>query len=377
MESAGGIETTFSYKGQSYRLLNRLGRGAGGEAYKVIDQVGHISALKLIPRDFFFKFENRVAEFYVQAQLNHPHIIKYFDMAQTDYYFMIRMEFFEGRTLLSETAVRRMPDGEKLSPLSPNDYRNLSFQIGQALAYMHERHCFHLDPSPENILISADGQCKLIDPEYAVNLNGRGAETNAYREYGKSDTRHVPYYKAPEGHAHVNEPEKSLLSDAAAFEARDSFSYGVALFLGKTGIRVDSCRDQLPEAKRRIPEQDAQAALIFSLLETNPRHRCTVRQALTLLGNVDVTVAPRDTVSEKDIDPQVQLHVDLARDRRGGLMRLQDMWGVSDADLARASARVREAVESALTQLAEARRTKQIEDLESEMRRFKMELVGA
>ena len=79
------------------------------------------------------------------AILNHPHICHLYDIGP-DY---LVMEYIEGQQLCC--------------PLPPDDALRLSMQIGAALQEAHSKHILHRDLKPANIMVSANGEAKLLD----------------------------------------------------------------------------------------------------------------------------------------------------------------------------------------------------------------------
>ncbi len=101
------------------------------------------------------------------AQLNHNNIIHIYDLGKVDRSHYIAMEFIEGRDLRSilgdcRDTGRRMPIPLALS---------ITMLLASALDYAHKKRDFenrdlglvHRDVSPQNVLISHDGDVKLCD----------------------------------------------------------------------------------------------------------------------------------------------------------------------------------------------------------------------
>ncbi|KAJ8306492.1 LOW QUALITY PROTEIN: hypothetical protein KUTeg_017037 [Tegillarca granosa] len=86
--------------------------------------------------------------------------------------------------------------------------------IASALKYSHDKSVVHLDLKPANILITADGDCKLCD---------FGCSQKIDNEKGLSNTEIGPYrhlaYRAPE-----------LLRGEAPTKKADIFSFGITLW---------------------------------------------------------------------------------------------------------------------------------------------------
>ncbi len=108
-----------------------------------------------------------VDEAKLAAQLNHPNIIHIYDLGKIDRSYFIAMEYIEGRdlrTLLDRCRNRKVPVPVPLALYISN-------LLAGALDYAHKKRDFdnrdlglvHRDVSPQNVLISSDGEIKLCD----------------------------------------------------------------------------------------------------------------------------------------------------------------------------------------------------------------------
>lgn len=150
-----------------YELQTILGRGTNGVVYKALDR--HRSHLDLSARYAavrVFKLDYRsnpeaLAElerqFHQAQSLSHPNIVSVFDLDRDgETYFMV-MEVLEGE-LLSDVLLRLdqkpMPREQALAIIG---------SIGAALAHAHRRGVVHSDLKPGNIIITDNGEVKLLD----------------------------------------------------------------------------------------------------------------------------------------------------------------------------------------------------------------------
>ncbi len=155
--------------GQRYQLLERLGAGGMGAVYRATDRLtGQTIALKRVqataaaPSDPNATVEVmaeqvRVAlanEFQTLASLHHPHIIQVldygFDDRQQPYFTMNLVD--NPRTILD------VGQGQPLQQQC-----DLLIQMAEALAYLHRRGLVHRDLKPDNALVTADGEVKVLD----------------------------------------------------------------------------------------------------------------------------------------------------------------------------------------------------------------------
>ena len=141
-----------------YEILSQLGHGGIGEVY----QVRHIisqrtEALKLLrsDRDGAELSERFLREIRVLASLSHPHIAQLHTAFQIRDQVAMVMEFVEGQDLQMKM---RSPWPRR--PVEGIDYVR---QTLAALEYAHARGVIHRDIKPSNIVITPNGEAKLLD----------------------------------------------------------------------------------------------------------------------------------------------------------------------------------------------------------------------
>ncbi|MEN8163135.1 MAG: TonB family protein [Acidobacteriota bacterium] len=101
------------------------------------------------------------------AQLNHNNIIHIYDLGKIDRSYYIAMEYIEGHDLRSLLKNCRERDSHPPIPIS----LHIATMLASALDYAHRKQDFedrdlglvHRDVSPQNVLISNDGDIKLCD----------------------------------------------------------------------------------------------------------------------------------------------------------------------------------------------------------------------
>src|SRR5262245_665312 len=156
---------------KKYEVISTLGQGGMGLVYKV-RHVGLDTtfALKMLP-SYLMENQDMVTRFYrearVMARLNHPNIVRVFDVEQDEelnVYFFV-MEYIEGKTL-------RQYLSEK-GPLSLSEVVNISRHVAGALAYAHGHQppIIHRDIKPTNIMIEDhSGRVMVMDFGIAKEL---------------------------------------------------------------------------------------------------------------------------------------------------------------------------------------------------------------
>lgn len=134
-----------------------LGRGGMGVVYEATDSLLRRRVAVKVLRDDHLSAERRrrfLQEAQAASALSHPNIITVYDVVSSDGHDFIVMELVDG-TPLSQAMP---PHGFPLAQLL--DY---STQISGAIAAAHAAGILHRDVKPANIMVSRDGQLKIVD----------------------------------------------------------------------------------------------------------------------------------------------------------------------------------------------------------------------
>lgn len=216
-----------------YERLDVLGHGASGIVYLARDTLLRRQvALKEIAAQGEEK-QRFLEEARVLDRLRHPNIVRVNNVDTIGGKVVIDMEYVAGRNLQE---ILRDAGG----PLPVADSVNIAAQICDGLAFAHANHTVHRDVKPANILVSSDGQVKLVDFGLAEVLG-----TNSYA--GGAGTY---AYMAPEDF------EEDERSDAQS----DLWAVGVILYEMLTGRRPFSvAKPKDPFAWKRAVNEDTVA----------------------------------------------------------------------------------------------------------------------
>ena len=216
-----------------YRVLEHIGSGAHGDVFLALDhRLQRRVAIKTVtsgsdaaPAEARRRLmrESRAA-----ARLTHPHIAAIHDVVEADDAVHIVMEYAPGQTLAA-----RLRQG----PLPPMQVVDLGIQLSDGLAHAHGLGVIHRDLKPANIVISEDGQAKILDFGLATVESTDSEPVSS--DSGSVGARAVgtPPYMPPE----------HLLGSPV--DARgDVYSLGVTLFEALTGRRPFEARGAVPVA---------------------------------------------------------------------------------------------------------------------------------
>jgi WD40 repeat protein len=196
-----------------YRVLELVGFGGMGAVFKAEHKLmERVVALKVIRKGLTdrpaaverFRLEVKAA-----ARLLHPNIVTAHDAEQAGGVHFLVMEFAEGTSL-----DRVLRDG---GPVSLAWACRWARQAALGLQHAHERGMVHRDLKPANLLLTPDGQIKILDfglARFASEREGGGPLTQDGAVVG------TPDYMAP---------EQALNSRQADIRA-DLYSLGCTLY---------------------------------------------------------------------------------------------------------------------------------------------------
>ncbi len=103
------------------------------------------------------------------AQLNHPHIVRIYDVFETNGTAYYVMEYHDGGSLA---------DRVKQGPLPEAAAVDFVRQVAEALSYLHSRKMNHLDVKPGNILLDEEQRAVLIDFGLSKRYDEAGHQTS-------------------------------------------------------------------------------------------------------------------------------------------------------------------------------------------------------
>ncbi len=156
-----------------YKILEKLGEGGMGVVYKAIDtKLDRPVAIKFLPTHLSTSDENKarfVQEARTTAALNHPNILNIYDIDEQDGGLFFVMEYIEGETLKSYLTNLKSADGVPLGRSI-----ELTVQIAHGLKAAHEKEIVHRDIKPENIMLTKEGNPKIMDFGIAKLKSGTG-----------------------------------------------------------------------------------------------------------------------------------------------------------------------------------------------------------
>ncbi len=248
-----------------YRLLQPIASGGQGSVWRAERADGLLTrpvAVKL-PHGLAFRpglAERMARERGILATLTHPHIARLYDAGVTaDGEPFLALEYVEGTAIDQHVAARGLGVPARV---------RLFLQVVRAVAFAHGRLVIHRDLKPSNVLVTPEGDVRLLDFGIAKLLDD-AADSTLTVESGRAMTL---AYASPE-----------QIAQQPLGVASDVYSLGVLLFELLTGARP------------YVPARESAAALEDAILTQEPRRAsqaaatAAVRKALR--GDLDTILA--------------------------------------------------------------------------------------
>jgi serine/threonine protein kinase len=141
-----------------YQIVERIGAGGMGEVWRATDTRLHRTvAIKILPPDKVAD-EERKKRFLQEARaasaLTHPNIVTLHDIASDSGIDYLVMECVPGKSLDQLITPKGLPPAEVLG---------YATQIAGALAAAHAAGIIHRDIKPSNVIVTGEGQVKVLD----------------------------------------------------------------------------------------------------------------------------------------------------------------------------------------------------------------------
>ncbi len=186
-------------RSETYCIEHAIGRGSFGITYQARHRVlNEVFAIKefypteyvlrnqcnqnvLVPTEKKNSFQRSryrfIEEAKILAKINHPNVVRVYDMFEEYGTAYMVMDLIQGKTL---TRILKTHPGHKL-PLPRVEA--IVQQLVEALGALHRGGIYHLDIKPENILLTPDNQVRLIDFGAARQVtNARSLDTRLFTE---------------------------------------------------------------------------------------------------------------------------------------------------------------------------------------------------
>ena len=173
MSVARNINTDKLLKRDTYKNhyggLKKLGQGASGVVYSATcRKTGRKVALKIAPINEVNELINEIG---LQNLSRHANIVEFIEAFQGPDEICIVMELMLGGSLTDCCDVRR--------PMSEPMIAYVCKCMLMALAFMHREFRLHRDIKSDNVLVNFDGEVKVADFGFAINLTAEHSKRSS------------------------------------------------------------------------------------------------------------------------------------------------------------------------------------------------------
>ena len=172
-----------------YEIESELGTGRYSRCFRVRNkETGNLFACKEIEKGNLTDYETLMSEIEILIKLDHPNIIKLYEIFENEKYIYLIMELCTGGELFNKI-IEKTENGEIFNEREAANYFR---QIILAISYCHNKKIAHRDLKPENILLLSNDKnspIKLID----FGMSKFYKEKNEMSEYVGT-----AYYISPE-----------------------------------------------------------------------------------------------------------------------------------------------------------------------------------
>jgi predicted Ser/Thr protein kinase len=218
-----------------FDILSELGRGGMGVVFRANQRDLHRAvAIKLV-RDGSMAGPDDLARFRAEAEaaatLQHPNIVRVYEIGEIEGRPFLSMEYIDGLSLSQRLAV---------SPLPGKEAARIVGLVARAIQHAHDQGLLHRDLKPSNILLDREGQPHVTDFGLVKRIQAGEGITRTGTVLG------TPSYMAPEQAAGM----KGLTT------AADIYGLGAVLYelvTGRPPFQAETPVDTLLQVLERDP----------------------------------------------------------------------------------------------------------------------------
>jgi calcium-dependent protein kinase len=252
----------------SYKIIKKIGDGGFGIVKLALHNSSNTKrAIKIIPLSAQLNVSKIMEEVNILKSLDHPNIVKIFEVIQDPKALNIVMEYCSGGELFQKI--------QKSNSFTENMAANYMLDIVSAIKYCHDVHIVHRDLKPENILFESEDEearLKIIDFGTSLHFEPKKKMRNFIG---------TAYYIAPE------------VIDKKYDEKCDVWSLGIILYIMLCGLPPfnSQVESEIYEKIKRLPVSfkaeswntvsEEAKLLIQKMLRKDPITRISISEVLS------------------------------------------------------------------------------------------------
>lgn len=270
-----------------YEVREIVGRGGMGVVFKVWDTLEErAKAIKMVPPELAsspLAFDDLKREISMASAIVHPNVLKVLSLEAQDGQYFIVMEYIEGESLEQKMATA------KDRRLKEEVVIRIMKKTAEGIIEAHAKKVIHRDLKPRNIMVSRDGQVKVLDFGVSDRM------TRSMTELTGSDTSGTWPYMAPEQLSNLFGRENQQV---------DVWSFGVTMYQLLTGEVPFRNREQILDLKEKpFPMANVSRRttnIVFKCLEKDRKKR--YRDMSEALADLEGVRLSRETITADDAD---------------------------------------------------------------------------
>lgn len=270
-----------------YEVREIIGRGGMGVVFKVWDTLEErAKAIKMVPPELAsssLAFDDLKREISMASAIVHTNVLKVLSLEAQDGQYFIVMEYIEGESL--EQAIAKAKDRR----LKEEDVIRIMKKTAEGIIEAHAKKVIHRDLKPRNIMVSREGEVKVLDFGVSDRM------TRSMTELTGSDTSGTWPYMAPEQLSNLFGRENQQV---------DVWSFGVTMYQLLTGEVPFRNREQIIDLKEKpFPLEHVSRRtthIVLKCLEKERKKR--YRNMSEVLDDLEGVRLSREIINGSDAD---------------------------------------------------------------------------
>lgn len=226
-----------------FQIEKLLGKGGMGVVYLGQDtRLNRPVAIKILRPDLTANKDRQrrfLQEARAAASITHPAIAQIYDVDEADGMTFIAMEYIEGKTISQLIA------NQELDLVGAVE---IALHVAEGLSRAHKSNIVHRDIKSENIMLTRDGQTKLLDFGLAKLLDPPKDDNRTETYHDVTDTKTLPETKAGIVIGTVTYMSPEQARGKPVNQSSDVFSLGIVLYemvSGELPFKGDSPLDTM------------------------------------------------------------------------------------------------------------------------------------